>query len=108
MQTHAAQCIHKRALTLDDFSINNSQAVYYVDIIIDLNALREKYCETKDIETFRALIGLLPSSYNQKRTVMLNYEVLANIYKSRQGHKLTEWHEFIEWIEGLPYTDIFK
>ena len=100
--------IHKRDLTLDDFSINNSQAGYYVDIIIDLNALREKYCETKDIETFRALIGLLPSSYNQKRTVMLNYEVLANIYKSRQGHKLTEWHEFIEWIEGLPYTDIFK
>lgn len=54
------------------------------------------------------LVGLLPSSYNQKRTVMLNYEVLANIYKSRQGHKLKEWHEFIEWIEGLPYTDIFK
>lgn len=100
--------IHKRDLTLDDFSINNSQAGYYVDIIIDLNALRKKYCETKDIETFRALIGLLPSSYNQKRTVMLNYEVLANIYKSRQGHKLKEWHEFIEWIEGLPYTDIFK
>ena len=100
--------IHKRDLTLDDFSINNSQAGYYVDIIIDLNALREKYCETKDIETFRALIGLLPSSYNQKRTVMLNYEVLANIYKSRQGHKLKEWHDFIEWIEGLPYTDIFK
>lgn len=100
--------IHKRDLTLDDFSINNNQEGYYVDIIIDLNALREKYCETKDIETFRALIGLLPSSYNQKRTVMLNYEVLANIYKSRQGHKLKEWHDFIEWIEGLPYTDIFK
>lgn len=100
--------IHKRDLTLDDFSINNNQAGYYVDIIIDLNALREKYCETKDIETFRALIGLLPSSYNQKRTVMLNYEVLANIYKSRQGHKLKEWHDFIEWIERLPYTDIFK
>ena len=100
--------IHKRDLTLDDFSINNNQAGYYVDIIIDLNALREKYCVTKDIETFRALIGLLPSSYNQKRTVMLNYEVLANIYKSRQGHKLKEWHEFIEWIEGMPYTDIFK
>lgn len=100
--------IHKRDLTLDDFSINNNQAGYYVDIIIDLNDLREKYCETKDIETFRTLIGLLPSSYNQKRTVMLNYEVLANIYKSRQGHKLKEWHEFIEWIEGLPYTDIFK
>ena len=100
--------IHKRDLTLDDFSINNNQAGYYADIIYNLNALRRKYCETKDIETFRALIGLLPSSYNQKRTVMLNYEVLANIYKSRQGHKLKEWHDFIEWIEGLPYTDIFK
>ena len=100
--------IHKRDLTIDDFSINNNQAGYYVDIIIDLNALRKKYCKTKDIETVRTLSGLLPSSYNQKRTVMLNYEVLANIYKSRQGHKLKEWNEFIEWIEGLTYTDIFK
>ena len=100
--------IHKRDLTLDDFSINNNQAGYYVDIIIDLNALREKYCKTKDIETFRTLIGLLPSSYNQKRTVMLNYEVLANIYKSRQGHKLKEWHEFIEWIEGLPHNELIR
>lgn len=100
--------IHKRDLTLDDFSINNNQAGYYVDIIIDLNALRKKYCKTKDIETFRTLIGLLPSSYNQKRTVMLNYEVLANIYKSRQGHKLKEWHEFIEWIEGLPHNELIR
>ena len=100
--------IHKRDLTMDDFSIDENATEYYIGVTIDLNALREKYCETKDIETFRTLIGLLPSSYNQKRTVMLNYEVLANIYKSRQGHKLKEWHEFIEWIEGLPYTDIFK
>ena len=100
--------IHKKDLTFDDFSVEDKYAGYYTNIIIDINRLRREYCETKDIETFRALIGLLPSSYNQKRTVMLNYEVLANIYKSRQGHKLTEWHEFIEWIEGLPYTDIFK
>lgn len=100
--------IHKKDLTFDDFSVEDKYAGYYTDIIIDINRLRREYCETKDIETFRALIGLLPSSYNQKRTVMLNYEVLANIYKSRQGHKLKEWHEFIEWIEGLPYTDIFK
>lgn len=100
--------IHKRDLTMDDFSIDENATEYYIGVTIDLNALRRKYCETKDIETFRTLIGLLPSSYNQKRTVMLNYEVLANIYKSRQGHKLKEWHEFIEWIEGLPYTDIFK
>ena len=100
--------IHKRDLTMDDFSIDENATEYYIGVTIDLNALRRKYCVTKDIETFRTLIGLLPSSYNQKRTVMLNYEVLANIYKSRQGHKLKEWHEFIEWIEGLPYTDIFK
>lgn len=100
--------IHKRDLTMDDFSIDEDDIEYYIGVIIDLNALRRKYCKTKDIETFRKLIGLLPSSYNQKRTVMLNYEVLANIYKSRQGHKLKEWHDFIEWIEGLPYTDIFK
>lgn len=100
--------IHKRDLTMDDFSIDENATEYYIGVTIDLNALRRKYCETKDIETFRTLIGLLPSSYNQKRTVMLNYEVLANIYKSRQGHKLKEWHDFIEWIEGLPYNELIR
>lgn len=100
--------IHKKDLTFDDFSVEDKYTGYYTDIIIDINRLRREYCETKDIETFRALIGLLPSSYNQKRTVMLNYEVLANIYKSRQGHKLKEWHEFIEWIEGLPYNELIR
>ena len=100
--------IHKRDLTMDDFSIDENATEYYIGVTIDLNALRRKYCETKDIETFRTLIGLLPSSYNQKRTVMLNYEVLANIYKSRQGHKLKEWHKFIEWIEWLPYNELIR
>ena len=100
--------IHKRDLTIDDFSMDENATEYYIGVTIDLNALRRKYCETKDIETFRTLIGLLPSSYNQKRTVMLNYEVLANIYKSRQGHKLKEWHDFIEWIETLPYNDLIR
>lgn len=100
--------IHKKEITIDDFSIDNDEVHLYVNLIYDLNALREMYNETKDLKYFRQLVGLLPSSFNQKRTVMLNYEVLANIYKSRQGHKLKEWHEFIEWIEGLPYTDIFK
>ena len=100
--------IHKKEITVDDFSIDNDELHLYVDLIYDLNALREMYNETKDLKYFRQLVGLLPSSFNQKRTVMLNYEVLANIYKSRQGHKLKEWHDFIEWIEGLPYTDIFK
>lgn len=100
--------IHKKEITIDDFSIDNDEVHLYVNLIYDLNALREMYNETKDLKYFRQLVGLLPSSFNQKRTAMLNYEVLANIYKSRQGHKLKEWHEFIEWIEGLPYTDIFK
>ena len=71
-----------------------------------LNHCREKYLETKDKEYWWQLIQLLPSSYNQKRTVLLNYEVLANIYKSRQNHKLDEWHTFCDWIKMLPYSEL--
>lgn len=71
-----------------------------------LNHYREKYLETKDKKYWWQMIQLLPSSYNQKRTVMLNYEVLANIYKSRRNHKLDEWHTFCDWIEGLPYSEL--
>ena len=71
-----------------------------------LNASRNKYLETKDKEYWWQLIQILPSSYNQKRTVMLNYEVLANIYKSRCNHKLDEWHTFCDWIESLPYSEL--
>lgn len=73
-------------------------------IINALNIYREKYLETKDKKYWWQMIQLLPSSYNQRRTVMLNYEVLANIYKSRKNHKLDEWHEFCAWIETLPYA----
>lgn len=69
-----------------------------------LNVCRKKYLETKDKKYWWQMIQLLPSSYNQRRTVMLNYEVLANIYKSRRNHKLDEWHTFCNWIEGLPYS----
>lgn len=71
-----------------------------------LNAYRENYLETKDKRYWWQLIQLLPSSYNQRRTVMLNYEVLANIYKSRRNHKLDEWHTFCDWIESLPYSEL--
>ena len=71
-----------------------------------LNVCRDKYLETKDKKYWWQMIQLLPSSYNQKRTVMLNYEVLANIYKSRKNHKLDEWRELCSWIEGLPYSEI--
>ena len=84
-----------------------------------LNFYRKKYLETKTKpmkeEAKRAplikaywwqMIQLLPSSYNQKRTVMLNYEVLANIYKSRKGHRLDEWKTMLDWIENLPYSEL--
>ena len=77
------------------------------DIIIKaLNFNRDNYLETKDKKYWWQMIQLLPSSYNQKRTVMLNYEVLANIYKSRRDHKLDEWHTLCDWIEGLPYSEL--
>lgn len=71
-----------------------------------LNAYRLNYIETKNKNDWWQMIQLLPSSYNQKRTVMLNYEVLANIYKSRKNHKLDEWVEFCKWIETLPYSEL--
>lgn len=71
-----------------------------------LNSYRDLYLQTKDKKYWWQMIQLLPSSYNQKRTVMLNYEVLANIYKSRKDHKLDEWHTFCDWIESLPYSEL--
>ena len=72
---------------------------YFSDTLSMLNGVRKKYIETKDKKYWWQMIQLLPSSYNQKRTVMMNYEVLANIYKSRKNHKLDEWHDFCDWIE---------
>ena len=71
-----------------------------------LNAAREKFLETKDKLWWWQMIQLLPTSYNQKRTVMLNYEVLVNIYHSRKNHKLDEWHTFCDWIRNLPNSDL--
>lgn len=71
-----------------------------------LNHFRRLYIKTKDKIYWKQMIQLLPSSYNQKRTIMLSYEVLANIYKSRRNHKLDEWHTFCDWIEGLPYSEL--
>lgn len=76
------------------------------NIIAALNAARENFVALKDKKYWWQMIQLLPSSYNQKRTIMLNYEVLHNIYKWRLGHKLDEWREFCKWIEGLPYSEI--
>lgn len=72
----------------------------------DLTEAERKHTLAQQKLYWWQMIQLLPSSYNQRRTVMLNYEVLANIYKSRQNHKLDEWHTFCDWIETLPYSEL--
>ena len=94
----------------DDFShehLTNS-GNYILKCTIDmLNDYRTRYLETKDKKYWWQMIQLLPSSYNQKRTVMLNYEVLANVYDSRKEHKLDEWRiGFMDWIKTLPYSNL--
>lgn len=110
--------IHAKEFTLDDFSNEHllGKAVQYNGYVPTsvlectigaLNEFRELYLETKDKKYWWQMIQLLPSSYNQRRTVMLNYEVIANIYKSRKNHKLDEWSfGFIEWIRSLPYSEL--
>lgn len=74
--------------------------------IMMLNRARDLYLQTKDKQYWWQMIQLLPTSYNQKRTIMLNYEVLANIYRQRKGHKLDEWNDFCAWIKTLPYSEL--
>ena len=88
----------------DNFCYTSKDALQVICDI--LNHHRFMYLETKDKKYWWQMIQLLPSSYNQRRTVMLNYEVLANIYKSRRNHKLDEWRELCAWIEGLPYAEL--
>jgi hypothetical protein len=90
----------------DDYKIYAPRDILAEWIIPSLNVCRERYLETKDKKYWWQIIQLLPSSYNQRSTLMLNYEVLANIYHSRKDHKLTEWHTFCEWIKTLPYSEI--
>ena len=101
--------IHDKEFTLEEFSYEHLGAEeidIYDTILFSLNWNRCKFIETKDKTYWWKMIQLLPSSYNQKRTVLLNYEVLANMYKSRKNHKLDEWREFCEWIASLPYSEI--
>ena len=103
--------IHAKEFTLDDFSHEhlsdfNRNVVLDGVIIKQLNKERECYLETKDKEYWWQMIQLLPSSYNQKRTILLNYEVLSNMYKSRKNHKLDEWRNFCDWIKTLPYSEL--
>ena len=100
--------IHAKEFTLEDFSCEKLyDPLGDLRPIVDrLNVYRERYLKTKDNNDWWQMIQLLPTSYNQKRTVMLNYEVLANIYKSRRNHKLDEWHTFCDWISELPYSEL--
>lgn len=122
--------IHDKEFTLDDFSHEHlfdrdAEWENTFDLINDqgvdsaccptefmkmtcgiLNFYRQRFLETNDKKYWWQMIQLLPSSYNQKRTIMLNYEVLVGIYKWRRNHKLDEWHTFCDWIEELPYSEL--
>ena len=113
--------IHEKEFYEEDFSFERLESGYkeykgddamhlaycsMQNVISALNRLRYMYKISKNKKYWYAMIQLLPSSYNQKRTVMLNYEVLANMYKSRKNHKLDEWHVLCNWIESLPYSEL--
>lgn len=118
--------IHKKPFFVDDFSCEDildscdqplisarwqervdwSPYEVFCTIVGLLNRCREMYLETGEKIWWRQIIQFLPSNYNQRRTLMLNYEVLANIYRARRNHKLTEWREFCRWIETLPYSEL--
>lgn len=110
--------LHKKRFELEDFSrdylfnrVVTKDEVLELDtimvlkeIIMSLNGLRLMYLNTKDTLYWKAMIQLLPSSYNQKRTVTMTYENLLNILEYRRGHKLNEWRKFCEWIDTLPHS----
>ena len=101
--------IQEKAFGLSDFSHEhlNEESLDILSKVIELlNDYRSKFIEQKDKSYWWQMIQMLPSSYNQKRTVMLNYEVLTNIYNTRKGHKLDEWEKFREWIRSLPYSEL--
>ena len=112
--------IHDKEFVLDDFSHEHLISDHPVPTkifspldalsiqISILNVYRDMFIQTKDKKYWWQMIQLLPTSYNQRRTVMLNYEVLANIYSTRKNHKLDEWHTFCDWIEELPCFDLIE
>ena len=92
----------------DDFShdhLSETGLEALDSLIVTLNKLRDRYLENKDKQDWWDMIQLLPSSYNQRRTVSLNYENALSIYRQRRGHKLDEWHVFRHWVEGLPCAE---
>lgn len=101
--------IHAKEFVLDDFSHDHLCDLSVADLnrtIETLNKCRQLFLDTKDKKYWWQMIQLLPSSYNQKRTVLLNYEVLSHMYHDRKDHKLDEWREFCQMIKSLPYAQI--
>lgn len=100
--------IHSKPFTMDDFSTDHmtEPTKDFMEVVVErLEAIRQKYMLTgKHKEDWYDMIQLLPSSYNQLRTVTMNYETLVNMYHARKNHKLQEWHELCAWIETLPYS----
>ena len=109
--------IHAKEFTMDDFSHEHlisplNEDIKWGDIVPTevmlivieaLNKYRDLFIETKDKRYWWQMIQLLPSSYNQKRTIMMNYAVLMNQYKYRKNHKLDEWHDYCDWVLMLPF-----
>ena len=111
--------IHAKEFTLEDFSCehltepaisilkNTIEALNQArDLYLGYDGFKHQWGDWEKKHYWWQMIQLLPSSYNQKRTVMLNYEVLKNIYHARKNHKLDEWHYFCDWIESLPYSEL--
>ena len=101
--------IHAKEFTMDDFSCERMHAggrralEFTIDV---LNVDREMFLKTNNKDYWDDMIQLLPSSYNQKRTIMLDYEVLVGMYQHRKNHKLKEWHVLCDWIKELPYSEV--
>ena len=118
MHTLTKTPITKDMFSIDDKNINLkinhngekkniSTNKIFDETVYHCELLRKAYLETKDKDIWRALIQLLPESFNQLRTVTMNYAILRNIYRQRRNHKLTEWHDFCDWILTLPYAKEF-
>ena len=106
--TSKMHTIHKRNLTVDDFSHDYTPVEEFQPIVDRLNELRSFYITSNNKAYWNALIEQLPMSFMQRRTMDMNYETLFNIYHQRKHHKLNEWHTFCDWIETLPYMKEFR
>ena len=101
--------IHAKRFYLQDFSsehLNAENEQFMLDMVVMLNRAREKFLVTGEKQYWWQMIQLLPTSYNQRRTIELNYEVLTAMYRDRKNHKLDEWHTLCDVIEELPYSEM--